>query len=602
VAALGRSIPGAFSGLTGTVLERELIRRFVERYRVNVTVVILASVILNLLVFAGSLYMVLIYDSVLPSRSLPTLFGLFGMLIGLYLLQAGFEVVRSEALLGIANGVQKDLFEPVHFAAVDRNLKTGSSGESLQLTRDLDQVHGFLASSGPVAIIDLPWVLLFLLVLFVLHWSLGLAALAGTAVLAGIAWATARRSTQGTHRVLQITGRRLATGQAELRFAESAVAMGMQNRLRARSAQCDADYIEAQSFLSRTVARLGGAGRVFRLFLQSAILTVGALLVIDGQASAGVILGSSVLAGRAFAPVDQAIANWRGLAAAREGWSRITHAIAVNRPPPPRQVALAPPHGEIVVRDLWIVPPGARQFVLSAINLNLKPGQAMAVIGPSAAGKTSLAKAMLGIWPAARGEIRIDGATHDQWEAETIGAAMGYVPQTVELIEGTLGQNIARFDPLATSEAVIAAARAAGLHEMILGFPDGYETPISTGGTELSAGQRQRIGLARALYGDPFLVVLDEPNSNLDTDGDAALARAIMGVRERDGVVVMVTHRPATLGPVSHVALLTAGRLADFGERDEVLQRMAKAQNTQAGGQDGSQPANGDVKLEGSAR
>lgn len=543
----------------------------------------LSSVALNVLVFAGSLYMMLVYDSVLPSRSLITLAGLFLMLGVLYLFQAGFDAVRAEALLGIANGVHRDLFEPVHYAATDRSLKTGNSGgDALQLTRDVDQLHAFLAGNGPVAIIDLPWVILFMVVLFALHWGLGLAALAGTLVLAWIAWITARRSAQGTHQLLSLTSRRLAATSAELRFAESALAMGMQKRLLARSAACDEDYIEAQSFLSRSIARLGGAGRVFRLFLQSLILTVGAMLVIDGQASGGIILGSSVLAGRAFAPVDQAIANWRGLSAARDGWARITQALAVHRQPSARQVALASPSGELALRDVWVAPPGSREFALSGISFTLQPGQALAVIGPSAAGKSTLAKALLGVWSLQRGEIRIDGATHDQYDSEAIGAAMGYVPQVVELMEGTVGENIARFDPAATSEGVIAAARAAGLHETILGFSNGYETRVSVGGVEFSAGQRQRIGLARALYGDPFLVVLDEPNSNLDAAGDEALARAIIGVRQRGGIVVMITHRPATLGPVSHVALISGGRLADFGERDAVLQRMTKANEAPA--------------------
>ena len=562
---------------TEAYLERELIRRFIDRYRANLRIVVITSIILNLLVFAGSLYMMLVYDSVLTSGSLPTLAGLFVMLAFLYLFQFGFDTLRAEALLTVANGVQHDLFGPVHYAATDRSLKTGgNTGESLQLTRDLDQIHTFLAGTGPVAIIDLPWVILFLAVLFLLHWWLGVAALFGTGVLAWIAIVTARRSARGTHQVLSLTGRRLAATQAELRFAESALAMGMQDRLLARSAQADYDYIEAQSFLSRSVARLGGAGRVFRLFLQSLILTVGALLVLENQASGGIIIGSSVLAGRAFAPVDQAIANWRGLSAAREGWSRITQALATHRRAADRQVALAAPSGELALKDIWVAPPGSRNFVVSGVSLALKPGQAMAVIGPSAAGKTTLAKAILGIWLPQRGEIRIDGATHDQWDPEVIGGAFGYVPQVVELMEGTLGENIARFDPQATSDAVIAAASAAGLHEMILSFPDGYETRVSTGGGEFSAGQRQRIGLARALYGNPFLVVLDEPNSNLDAAGDAALAQAIVGVRQRGGIVVMVTHRPATLGPVSHIALMNGGRLADFGERDAVLQRMNK--------------------------
>lgn len=590
----GTSAAERWLGLTTEAfLERELVRRFLERYRANFRVIIITSIILNLLVFAGTLYLMLVYDSVLSSGSYQTLAGLFILLVCLYLFQTAFDALRAEALLTIANGVQKDLFEPVHFAATERSLKTGgATGESLQLTRDLDQVHTFLAGTGPVAIIDLPWVILFLFVLFLLHWWLGVTALFGTAVLAWIALVTARRSARGTQQVLGVTGRRIAATQAELRFAESALAMGMQDRLLARSAACDAEYIESQSYLSRTVSRLGGAGRVFRLFLQSLILTVGALLVLDQQASGGIIIGASVLAGRAFAPVDQAIANWRGLAAARDGWGRITQALATHRRPPERQVALAPPSGEVALRDIWVAPPGSRNFVVSGVTLSLKPGQAMAVIGPSAAGKTTLAKAILGIWTPQRGEIRLDGATHDQWEPEVLGAAMGYVPQVVELMEGTLGENIARFDPQATSEAVIAAATAAGLHEMILAFPDGYETRVSTGGSEFSAGQRQRIGLARALYGNPFLVVLDEPNSNLDAAGDAALSQAIAGVRQRGGIVVMVTHRPATLGPVSHIAVMNAGRLADFGERDAVLQRMNK---------DSAAPGkSGETRIEGS--
>lgn len=559
----------------------------------------ITSIVLNLLVFAGSLYMILVYDSVLPSGSLPTLGGLFLMVSLIYLFQGGFEIVRGEALLGIANGVYRDLFDPVHYAASSRSLKTGSSSESLQLTRDLDQVHSFLAGNGPVAVIDLPWVILFLIVLSVLHWSLGLTALFGTLVLAAIAWRTSQRTAIGTQEVVKVTGRRLAATQAELRNAESAVAMGMQQRLLSRSAGCDTDYIEAQSFLSRTVSRLGGAGRVFRIFLQSLILTVGALLVLDGQASGGIILGSSILAGRAFAPVDQAIANWRGLAAAKEGWKRIVPAIAAYRRPPPRQVELAAPRHEVVLNNVYVAPPGVRKFILTGVSLSLKPSQAMAVIGPSAAGKTTLAKAILGIWPTAQGEIRIDGATHDQWDSDKLGQSMGYVPQTVELIEGTLGENIARFDPAATSEAVIAAARAAGMHEMILSFPEGYDTRVSAGGPELSAGQRQRIGLARALYGDPFLVVLDEPNSNLDAAGDEALTQAIIGVRKRGGIVVMVTHRPATLGPISHVALLRDGRLAEFGERDAILQKMAQA-NAAATARPATPPAGaGTEKLEG---
>ena len=535
----------------------------------------MASVFINVLVFAGSAYMMLVYDSVLPSRSVPTLVGLFGMLALVYLFQAAFEAIRSEALLGLANGVHDDLFDAVHHATVTRPLRTGPDrGDGLQFIRDLDAIHAFLAGSGPVALIDLPWVMLFMAVLFALHWWLGLTALAGTLVMAGLTLWSNRRTQAGSRELATITGQRAAADMAEIRFGESALAMGMQQRLVRRTQRWDQEFIAAQSYLARTVARLGGASRTFRMMLQSLILTVGALLVIDGQATGGVILASSILSGRALAPVDMAIANWRSLVAARAGGVRVIAGIATWRKPPPRSVLLDPPSGEVSLRELWVAPPGASRFAVQGVSLTLAAGQVLALVGPSAAGKSSLVRAMLGIWAPARGEVRLDGATLDQWDADTIGRHFGYVPQTVDLIDGTIGENIARFDPEAGSDGVIAAARAAGMHETILALPDGYDTHVSAGAGELSAGQRQRIGLARALYGDPFLLVLDEANSNLDATGDAALADAIRAVQRRGGIVVMITHRPATLGPATHLAVMQSGRLVDFGERDNVLQRI----------------------------
>jgi ATP-binding cassette subfamily C protein len=575
----------------GGNVDRQLLRVFMRRYRGNLVIVGIASIVLNVLVFAGTGYMMLVYDSVLPSRSIPTLLGLFVMLALIYVFQAVFEAIRAEALLGVANGVHDDLFASVHYATVSRPLRAGADkGDGLQFARDLDSIHAFLAGAGPVALIDLPWVLAFLLVLTALHWWLGLTALAGVAVMTVLALVSNRSTQAASRELVSITGQRSAATLSEIRFAESAFAMGMQDRLVARTSGWEQQFIAAQSALARTLSRLGGASRTFRMLLQSIILTVGALLVIDDKASGGVIIASSVLSGRALAPVDLAIANWKGLVAARSGWGRIVQAITTFRRPPERRVTLDRPRGELALRDLWIAPPGTQRFTVQGVSLALQPGQALAVIGPSAAGKTSLVRGLIGIWRPARGEVRIDGATPDQWDAEALGAAMGYVPQTVDLIDGTIGQNIARFDPAATSEAVIAAARAAGMHEAILALSDGYDTLVSAGGSELSAGQRQRVGLARALYGDPHIVVLDEANSNLDAAGDAALHRAIIGVRERGGIVVMITHRPATLGPISHVAVMQAGRMVDFGERDAVMQRtMAAAAGAEPAGDSGAQ-------------
>ena len=557
-------------------MEKLYLSRFVQRYRGALITIAGASVLFNLLVFAGSLYMMLVYDTVLPSRSIPSLLGLFGLLALAYVFQFVFDTVRSEALLALANNVHADLAPAANHAAVTAPRQAGASeGDGLQVLRDVDQVHAYLSSSGPTALFDLPWVIVFLVILFALHWWLGLAALAGVIVLAGIAVWTARASEAGTQDLARLGNLRSAARLAQLRFAETAQAMGMEERLRARTSAWESGYLAAQTALGRVAAQLGGAGRGFRLFLQSLLLTVGALLVMDDKASGGIILASSVLAGRALAPVDQAIANWRGMAGARAAWGRIVAAIVQFPPPEPHAVLLPEPSGAILLRDVWIAPPGSNRAVVAGVSLSLQPGQALALIGPSAAGKTSLAKALLGVWPVSRGEIRLDGATHDQWNPTELGRHLGYVPQNVELIEGTLAENIARFDPTAGSEQVIAAAKAAGLHEMILAMPEGYDTRLSGGGNELSAGQRQRLGLARALYGDPHLLVLDEANSNLDAAGDAALEAAILGVRDRGGVVVLITHRPATLGPVTHVAVLNGGRLTDFGERDAVLHRTA---------------------------
>lgn len=556
----------------------DYLRRFSARYRRSIRLVLVTSLLLNLLVFAGSIYMMLVYDSVLPSRNIATLAGLFAMVTLVYLFQSVFEAIRGEAMLNLANGVHDDLFAAVHYATVSRPLRSGADkGDGLQPIRDLDAIHNFLASPGPIALIDLPWVVVFLVILSALHWWLGLTALAGVLVLTGITIWSNRRTGTVTRELQSVVGQRAASAQAEIRNAEAAVAMGMQARLVSRTAVWEGEFLAAQSRLSRLIARFGGASRMFRQFLQSLILTVGALLVIDDKASGGVILASSVLSGRALAPIDQAIANWRGLVAARAGGERIFQAIAAYRKSPERSVMLNAPSGELTVRDLWVVPAGAQRVTVQGVSLTLQPGQALAIIGPSAAGKTSLIKAMLGIWRPARGEVRLDGATLDQWDVEQLGKHIGYVPQTVELVEGTIGQNIARFDPQATSEAVIAAARAAGMHEAILAMPEGYDRQLTAGGVELSAGQRQRIGLARALYGDPFVVVLDEANSNLDAAGDVALAQAIRDVRARGGIIVMITHRPTTLEPISHVAVMANGRLADFGEKDEVMSRRAAA-------------------------
>jgi ATP-binding cassette subfamily C protein len=329
----------------------------------------------------------------------------------------------------------------------------------------------------------------------------------------------------------------------------------------------------SQRAASDVTGGLGSAAKVLRMMLQSAVLAVGAWLVINGQATAGVIIAGSILSARALAPVDLAIANWKGFIAARLSWRRLTKLLTAF-PAQEEVMALQPPTRSLAVEAVAALPPGGQKAVLQDVSFTLKAGNALGIIGPSASGKSSLARVLVGVWPAARGHVRLDGAALEQWNGEALGRHLGYLPQDVELMTGSVAQNIARFERDADPDAVIAAAQAAGCHDLIVNLPDGYETEVGEQGTALSAGQAQRIALARALYRDPFLVVLDEPNSNLDSEGDEALARAVAGVRARGGIVVVIAHRPSAIAGVDLVLMLREGRVQAFGPKDEILARV----------------------------
>lgn len=547
----------------------------VGRYRTAFLTVALLSGLLNVLLLGGSFYMMLIYDSVLPSHSIPTLFGLLAMIVVVYVFQGLFDVGRSGILGSVGAALDRELAPRVQHAIGEVALRGGRvAGDGLTAMRDLDQVRAFLSSNGPATLIDLPWIVFFLAILFLLHVWLGVAAVIGAALLIALTVLTARLSRAPTQELSQLSAYRSGAAETHLRHVEILTALGMRERMRQRWDQVNARYLAAHAALARTATGLGGVSRVFRLFLQSVILTVGALLVIDGKASGGVIFASSILFGRALAPVDQAIGNWRNFAAARSGWKRLNELLARVPEAPEVSVLLPLPTQELVVRDLFVAPPGTQRLTVQGAEFRLKAGEALAIIGPSGAGKTSLARALLGVWRPQRGAVRLDGATLDQWDPERLGEAIGYLPQSVELLEGTVAENIARFVPVADSQAVIDAAREAGVHELIVQMPQGYDTPVGRDGAELSAGQRQRIGLARALYARPFLVLLDEPNSNLDQQGDLALEQAIATVRARDGIVIIVAHRPSVLSQVSHALFMRNGRMETFGPRDQVLEKV----------------------------
>ena len=556
--------------------ETEL-RSVLARYRTAIITVALVSAVLNVIMLGGSFYMMLIYDSVLPSHSLATLAGLFVMVAVVYAFQGLFDVGRARILASIGEGFERQLGRRVQEASGKMALNSGRvTGDGLMAMRDLDNIRSFLSGSGPGALLDLPWIVFFLGVLTVLHYWLGLAALVGAALLIGLTIFANRLSAEPTRQLGKLTALRSGEAEASIRHAETIAALGMSEQMRDRWEEANGAYLAANDRLSKTVISLGTISKVFRMFLQSLILTVGAFLVIKGEASGGVIFASSLLFGRALAPVDMAIANWRSFAAARAGWNRLTELFEQIPPTAEPDVQLPLPHQNLIVEALTLVPPGGTMPTLHNVTFRAAAGDAIGLIGPSGAGKTSLGRALVGIWQPHTGAVRLDGAALDQWERGRLGRAIGYLPQSVELFEGTIAQNIARFTPYADSAAIIAAAREAGVHNLIVQLPQGYDTPVGRDGAQLSAGQRQRIGLARALFGRPFLVLLDEPNSNLDQDGDMALERAITAVRARGGIAIIIAHRPSLLAKTSHIMVLRDGRVQAFGLRDEILTKVLR--------------------------
>jgi ATP-binding cassette subfamily C protein len=358
--------------------------------------------------------------------------------------------------------------------------------------------------------------------------------------------------------------------------------MGMVGRFAQQWSEYGRRYVDAHQRAGDITGSMGSFSRALRMALQSAVLAVGAYLVIKGQATAGIIIAGSILSARALAPVEQVIAQWRVFVSARQSWHRLNNLLA--RIPDDRDVMQLPkPKASLSVEAVSVAPPGLNVLVARDVAFGLQAGQGLGIIGPSASGKSSLARTLVGVWRPVTGKVRIDGATLDQWSSEALGEHIGYLPQDMELFSGTVAQNIARLEPEPDPAKVIAAAQAAGVHELILGLPNGYETEMGEGGTALSAGQRQRVGLARALYGDPFLVVLDEPNSSLDHDGEEALTKAIMSVRARGGIAIVIAHRPSALAAVDQLLVMRGGRQQAFGPKDAVLKETLKAASPPAG-------------------
>lgn len=531
------------------------------------------SAAVNLLMLAGPLYMLQIYDRVLSSHSVPTLVALSVMLVGAYAFQGALDLIRSRIVARAATALDHHLDTTVHGAVVRLGLSARNLGEAQQPLRDLDQIRSFLTSAGPVSIVDTPWTPIFLAVCFAIHQWLGLTALAGAVILFTLAVLTERASRAPSREMAQQAGLRAGLIEADRRNAETVQAMDMGEALAARWARSNGEYLKAVHRSTNVVGSYGGLSRMLRVTLQSAMLGVGAYLVIWQQLSAGAMIAASIMMGRALAPIETVIANWRGFIAARDSLRRLS-ALLGQLKEADAATNLPPPHRSLAVQRLSLMAPGTQNLIVKDVSFDLAAGEALGIVGPSGAGKSSLVRGLVGVWKPMRGAVLLDGAAFHQWSRSSLAHSIGFVGQSIELFDGTVAANIARMASEPDSAAVLSAAQAAGAHEMILRLPNGYDTEIGDAGANLSAGQRQRIALARALYCDPFLIILDEPNSNLDPEGDAALQRAIEAAKVRGAIVVMIAHRPSALVACDKVLVLANGMQQAFGPREEVMRGL----------------------------
>jgi len=544
---------------------------------------ILLSMVSNVLMLTGPLFMLQVYDRVLASRSVPTLIALTGLIIVLFAFSAVLDALRTRIAVRIGNAVDAN-WSPRVFRAVLR-ARLVNSAKGPDPVRDLDTVRQFIASGGPLALLDLPWLPLYLFLVFLLHPLLGIVCSVGALIISAVAVASEFLLRAPGRAATQAAVKRQQLDDDARANAESVRAMGMMNEIGTLWRERNAELASLQQDQADQSSTFSSSTKAFRYFLQSAMLAVGAFLVIQGQATAGIMIGASMISSRALAPIETLVGQWRPMLAARDALTRLRTMLKTQNETAP-EVALPLPTNKLTVANVATGPSRQIGPLVQGITFELDRGDGMGILGLSGSGKSSLIRAILGIWPVMQGEVRLDGGAIWQYDPERLGKAIGYLPQVVDLFSGTIAQNIARFNTDATSEAIVAAAMAARVHELILSFPKGYDTPVGDLGSRLSAGQRQRIGLARALFGEPFLIVLDEPNSNLDAVGDEALAASIVAARARGAIVIVVAHRPSAIASVNKLLYLQNGRQVKFGPKAEVLKEIT----VQPGGQPQGQP------------
>lgn len=541
------------------------------------------SAVLNILMLTGPIFMLQVYDRVLSSSSVPTLVVLSMITLSLYLFSGMLDILRSKALLRISMRVYTRLCNPSLRANIRLPVLLGSKGSGVHPGRDLDTIRRFLGSQGPASIFDLPFMPLYFALVFIMHSALGYLALAGGALIFVLVICNEFASRSPTKEVGMRTAAQSKIMDSARRNAEVVNAMGMLGRLSDRFSEMVEPYYFSQQIATDRSNFYSSVIKLLRMILQSAMLALGAYLAIKQEISGGVMIASSIIMARAIAPIEQAVGQWPSFIACRQAAGRLNQVLlqcdvdkGLEGLPLPRQ--------ELTVQDAATSAPGEPLVLLQGVEFSLQAGDGLGIIGGSGSGKTSFARALVGVWPVLKGAIRLDGSTIDQWSDQDRGRFIGYLPQDVELFEGTVAENIARFDKDADVVAIVAAAKMAGIHNLIAGLPEGYNTMIGEAGARLSAGQRQRVGLARALFGNPFLVVLDEPNSNLDVEGEQALSRAMMDIRERGGIVVVVAHRASALAAVNKVLIIQNGQQVAFGDKDQILSNVSMLSGSQQPG------------------
>ena len=536
------------------------------------TSLFIVSLVSNLLMLAGPLFMLQVYDRVLSSRSLSTLTAFVVLITAVYLFYAFIETLRSRMSLRLANLFDHAMGERLFQASIRLRLSVGQAG-TLEPVRDGDTLRAFLASPGPLALLDLPWVPIYLALVFVIHPCLGWLTTGGAlvvTVLMLINEFALRKPTKDSSAAMSSRQRQTDDARAN---AETILAMGMLGDVGRRWGDRTRNMLLTQRVTTDRAMFFSSLTKAVRLLLQSLVLAMGAFVVIKGEMTGGLMIAATEMTSRALAPVEQTIAQWKQFVAARQAFTRIRKFIDAT-PNRSRDTMLPLPKGTLNVRNLVSAPPGSNQPIINGIQFELVAGDGLGILGLSGSGKSSLARTLCGVWTPLAGEVRLDGALLSHYDPTQIGKMIGYLPQRADLFEGTVAENIARFSPDASSEDIIAAARLANCHDLISSLPNGYDTQVGVSGDSLSAGQRQRVGLARALYGNPFLVVLDEPNANLDAEGDQALTDAIRAVRARGGIVIVVAHRPSAVTAVDKLLFMKGGRQVVFGPKQDVLKQI----------------------------